>query len=108
MVETTQAAAAPAAAPGQLRTIGDVAAQNITKALGLPAQAAKTIERAIADEIQAMSSHFTLAIADVQTQYEIEVARVKAAFSYVKANPVKVGLVLASVFALGAIVGHFA
>ena len=94
-----------AAAPGQLVKIGTVAAANIAKALKLPEEAVQVVERAISDEINAMSSHFTLAVADVQTQYEAEVLRVKSAFTYVAANKWRVVAALAGVFAAGVVVG---
>lgn len=100
----------------QLRTIGEVAAQNIANTLKLPAEAAKVVEAAIRDEINMMSSHFTLAIADVQTtyesetarlkkDYETEVAKIKSAFTYVEANVGRVLVYSAVVFALGVVVG---
>jgi hypothetical protein len=112
--------------PGQIRTIGDIAAQNITKALSLPESATKTVETAIADEINAMSAHFTMALADVQTYYDSEVAKfdktaaslrsefdsqlaiVKSEFSYIAANPVKVGVAILVLLTAGFLVGHFA
>lgn len=117
----------PVPAPqGQLVEIGEVAAANIVKRLrldvGLPAAAAANIvaevKNAIRDEINAMSSHFTLAVHDVQTQYEAETLKLKAeyekavaeitgAFSYVKANWVKVAAVVSAVSAVAALVGHF-
>lgn len=64
--------------PNGLMPIGAVAAHNIAALLNLPAEHIGTIEQAIKDEINAMSSHFTLAVADVQTQYELEVTKFKA------------------------------
>jgi hypothetical protein len=104
------------AAPGQLVEIGTVAAQNIALAINVPAEHVPTIKKAIADEINAMSSHFTLALSDVQTQYEAEVYQAKAAFekevtkiksvySFVQAN---IGVLIgisAVVFALGVLTG---
>jgi hypothetical protein len=103
----------PQAAPGQLVDIGTVAAANIVKRLELAtgkseAEAAivtNTVKRAIADEINAMSSHFTLAVADVQTQYEAEVLKIKSAFTYVKANKGVVAVWGAVVFLLGLAAG---
>ena len=96
--------------PNGLMPIGAVAAHNIAAILNLPAEHIGTIETAIKDEINAMSSHFTLATADVQTQYEVEVAKIKADFVWVKANKGKiVAVVVAAVlvgYVLGAIV-HF-
>lgn len=64
--------------PNGLMSIGAVAAHNIAAMLNLDTKHIGTIEQAIKDEINAMSSHFTLAIADVQTQYELEVTKLKA------------------------------
>ena len=109
------------AQPGQLISIGEVAARNIASVLNLPAEHIKTIEGAIRDEIQAMSSHFTLAVADVQTahevaeatmkkEYEASVAEIKDSFNWLKANRYTVGVVTGLVagagYAIGAIV-HF-
>lgn len=93
--------------PSQLHPIGKVAALNIVRALELSEKDAPKIERAIADEIQAMSSHFTLAMADVQTQYEVEVLKIKSTYSFIDAHKLLVNGVLVGVFLLGAIVGHF-
>ena len=95
-------------ATGQLIDIGTVAAANIAKALGVEEKHVGTIKQAIRDEINAMSSHFTLAVSDVQTQYEAELNRIRSTFSYVAANKVLVGVTLAVVFVLGVVVGHFA
>lgn len=117
----------PVPAPqGQLVEIGEVAAANIVKRLQLDvgkseAEVAGTVsgvKDAIRDEINAMSSHFTLAVHDVQTQYEAETLKLKAeyekavgeltsTFSYVKANW-KVIAAVGAVIAVGAgFVGHF-
>jgi len=106
MGDEKQAAPAPQAAPGQLIDIGTVAAQNIAKRLSLPAEQVGTIKTAIVDEINAMSSHFTLAVADVQNQFEIEVNRIKSEWSFVKANPVKVGVAGAIAALIGFVIGH--
>lgn len=98
-------APAPSAATGQLMDIGTVAAHNIALALQLGDEHVATIKNAIRDEIQAMSSHFTLAVADLSTQYEVDVAKIKSAFTYVEANVGRVIAVLAAVFALGVVVG---
>lgn len=93
------------AAPGKLVKIGTVAAANIAKALKLPEEAVQVVEKALEDEINAMSSHFTLAVADVQTQYEAEVLRVKSVFTYLEANRWRVVAVLAAVFVAGVVAG---
>lgn len=110
----------------QIVEIGEVAAANIVKRLKLAAgkpeaEVAKVVtevKNAIRDEINAMSSHFTLAVHDVQTQYEAETLKLKAeyekavaeitgAFSYVKANRGKVAAVLSAVAVVAGFVGHF-
>lgn len=93
--------------PSGLMSIGAVAAHNIAAILNLPAEHIGTIEQAIKDEINAMSSHFTLAVADVQTQYEVEVAKIKSTFNWVKANKVLVGVTAGVDFLLGVALGHF-
>ena len=94
-----------AAAPGQLVKIGTVAAANIVKRLGMAETAVDTVEKAIADEINAMSAHFSLAVADVQTQYEAEVLKIKSTFSYIKANRSVVAYTLGFAFVFGLVVG---
>lgn len=74
MVEQAQAN------PQGLMPIGAVAAHNIAAMLNLSTEHVGTIETAIRDEINAMSSHFTLAMADVQTQYEVETATLKTKY----------------------------
>lgn len=113
----------PQANPNGLMTIGAVAAHNIAALLNLDVSHVGTIEQAIKDEINAMSSHFTLAIADVNTQYEAsiaqakireteaiaafnaKVAEIKSTFTFVKAN--KPGIVAAAgiLLCVGAVVG---
>lgn len=63
--------AASGAQPGQLMSIGAVAAQNIAQALGYDEAAAAKIETAIKEEIDAMATHFTLAFAEIGTQHEV-------------------------------------
>lgn len=106
--------------------IGEVAAANIVKRLKLDAgkpeaEVAKVVtevKNAIRDEINAMSSHFTLAVSDVQTHYEAEtlrlkdkydeaVAAVKSDFNWVKANKVKIAAAVSAVSAVAALIGHF-
>lgn len=101
MAEVAQAQA------GGLMSIGSVAAHNLAATLNLPASSVGTIEQAIKDEIGAMSSHFTLAVADVQTQYDIEVAKIKSDFVWLKANKPKVVAAVAVVLAFGIGFGHF-
>lgn len=57
-----------------IHPIGRIAAANIAASTGLDA---KLVEQAIADEIQLMSSHFTMAFADIQTNYEAELLKLK-------------------------------
>lgn len=99
---------------GQLVKIGSVAAQNIVRSLDMPVTAAATIEHAIADEINAMSSHFTLAFADIQTAHEVALNTVKAdyakavsAFTFIKSNKLEVAFSLSGMIGLGALIGRF-
>lgn len=69
------------AANGELMDIGTVAAHNIANALGLGEDKVLTIRNAIRDEISAMGSHFSLAVADVQTGYEVEVNKLAAKYN---------------------------
>lgn len=89
---------------GQLMKIGEVAAQNIAAATGMTGHV-KVIEQAIADEINAMSSHFTLAFADIQTQYEIDLKAIKSTYSFAKANWRNILKAAILVFLLGVGVG---
>lgn len=73
--------------PGQLMSIGYVAAMNIAQSLGKPELAAE-IEAAIKDEINAMSSHFTLAFADIQTTNEIALKKLEDEYT-AKLNELK-------------------
>lgn len=66
--------------------LGTVAAQNLAVALNVGEEHVPKIKQAINDEINALASHFTLAFADVQTLYEAEVAKLKAAASGVAQN----------------------
>lgn len=108
----------PQAQPGQLIDIGTVAASNIAKAIGAAETAVPAIRNAIRDEIQAMSSHFTLVIADVQTGYEAELAKIKAGsdavladiksdFNWLKANKVKVVATVVVLVSVGFFVGKW-
>lgn len=116
--------AAQANAP-QLVDIGTVAASNIVARLKLDAgkpeaEVAKTVDTvktAIRDEIQSMSSHFTMAVADVQTQSEVHTLKLKAdyekavadltsSFSYVKANWHVLAVVGAVIAVVAGFVGH--
>lgn len=74
------------AQPGQLMDIGTVAASNIILTLGLPASSLQTVKQAIRDEITAMSSHFTLAVADAQESFDNQVAEIKSTFGYAQEN----------------------
>lgn len=65
------------AASGQLMDIGTVAAHNIVNQLGLAEDKVDTVRQAIRDEISAMSSHFTLAVADVETHYQVETTKLQ-------------------------------
>jgi len=83
----------------------------------LPETAVKTVEGAIRDEIQAMSSHFTMAVADVQTGYEVELrkikegsdavlADIKSTYNYVKAHWATIGAAALALLAAGFAVGR--
>lgn len=104
--------------PEGLMPIGSVAAHNIAAFLNLDAKHVGTIEQAIKDEIGAMSSHFTLAIADVQTQYEVETAKlkkdyseavayIKSDFVWIEENAWKVGVAIVGVFTFATLFGKF-
>ncbi len=93
------------AANGQLMDIGTVASLNIVRALGLNESDAKTIRDAIRDEISAMSSHFTLAVAEQQMQFEIETMQLKSGYRYVKANLWRVMGAALGVFVFGVALG---
>ena len=66
----------PTGQPGQLMSIGYVASMNIAQSIGKP-ELAPELEAAIKDEINAMSSHFTLAFADIQTTNEVALKKLK-------------------------------
>ena len=99
MAENTQAN------PQGLMHIGEVAARNIALVLNIDEKQVPTIERAIRDEISAMSSHFTMAFAAVQTAHEIAENELKSAYRYVQSNVKRVIAVIAGVFALGVVTG---
>jgi hypothetical protein len=61
---------------GRLVTIGTCAAENVARSLDLPESAVETIERAMADEVAAMSTHFVFTIEDMRKQWEKAVADV--------------------------------
>ena len=116
----------PQANAPQIVEIGEVAAADIVKRLNLyvgktedeAKLIVQTVKTAIRDEIQAMSSHFTLAVSDVQTHYEAEtlrlkaeydkaVASVKSDFNWVKANRGKIAAAVSAVAAVAGFIGHF-
>src|SRR5581483_11076076 len=110
MADTTPA---PSAQAGGLMRIGEVAARNIALALNLGEEHVSNIEQAIKDEIAAMSSHFTLAVSDLGTQFELldakykaELAQIKSGFTYVKANKLLVAGVSVALLLVGGVVGH--
>lgn len=105
------------AVAGQLMDIGTVAAHNIANSIGAAETAVPQIRSAIRDEISALSSHFTLAVADVQTSYEVEttnlkmkyaadVANVKSDFAFLKAHKPFFAVVVGLSVAVGFVVGH--
>lgn len=96
---------APQAQAGGLMKIGTIAAHNIVAAAALPADQVSMVEGAIKDEINAMSSHFTLAMADIQTQYEVELAKIKSDFVWLNANKGKVVVVGSALLSVGALAG---
>lgn len=59
----------------ELVSIGDIAAQNIARALDTTDEKAiEAIRQAISDEINAMSSHFAFAFSDMQADAEKQIA----------------------------------
>lgn len=97
---------------GTIMTIGHQAALNIQavlKAKGI-AVGAEAIEAAIRDEINMMSSHFSLAVAEAQDHFEAEVLKVKKSVAGIVAavaqNKIVVGGIAVAVFVLGVAVGH--
>lgn len=102
---------------GELIDIGTVAAHNISNQLGLAETAVPIVRQAIRDEISAMSSHFTLAVADTQTAFEVEtntlkakfasdVAAAKSDFAFAGAHKPFFTVVIAVAAAVGFVVGH--
>lgn len=110
---------------GQLMDIGTVAAANIARALELREEHVPTIKHAIRDEVSAMSTHFTLAFADISTaheiaettmrdrfaehcngmakQYEKDIAEFRSTFKYARENWVLVSATLLVSFLLGSL-----
>lgn len=87
--------------PNGLMHIGAVAAHNIAAFLNLDVKHVGVIEQAIKDEINAMSSHFALAMRDVSDQYEMDVAKIKSTYTYVSANKGLVAIALGTVWLFG-------
>lgn len=102
MTQSTQAD------PTQLVDIGTVAAMNLAIALKLEPSTVPAIRQAIRDEINAMSSHFTLAFADIQANYEHELYKIGSAFSFVKSNKVAVGVTSVALLLVGVLIGLLA
>lgn len=97
---------------GTIAPLGHIAALNIQgalKASGVEADAG-VIEQHIRDEIQALGSHFTLAVADVQTQAEHDLLTVKRSIAgrvaAIAAQKWVIGGIAAAVFAVGVLVGR--
>lgn len=112
---------------GQLMDIGTVAAANIVRALDLAPTEANVVaaKKAIRDEVSAMSTHFTLAFADISTahevaettmrerfaehcngmakQYEKDIAEFRSTFKYARENWTLISAVLAVSFLLGSL-----
>lgn len=55
---------------GEFKSIGQVAAENIAKTLELGEEHVAHIAQAISDEVNAMSSHFSFVVSDMQAEYE--------------------------------------
>lgn len=98
---------------GTIMSIGHVASLNIQavlKAKGIEV-AAQTIETAIKDEINMMSSHFSLAVAEAQDHFEAEVLKVKKSVAGIVAavaqNKWMIAAAALGVFVLGVAVGRF-
>lgn len=93
-----------------IHPIGHLAAQNIAAQLGLSSQV-DCIEKAIADEIQLMSSHFTMSFAEIETNYAAETLKLKNSIAgrivEISASKRKIAAVAAALFLVGAVVGHF-
>lgn len=105
--------------PMEVVAIGEVAAQNIALALNLPNEHVDTIKRAIGDEINAMSAHFTMAFADIRDQYEVELAnvrdaheeklaQVKSSYVFVEDNAYELFTIAALLLTVGLLIGHLA
>lgn len=92
---------------GQIVDIGTVAAQNLARALNLPDDKVPAVKAAIADEINAMSSHFTLAFADIQTAHEIAERQLKSTYRYASEHLWSLVGTYVAVFVIGAIAGLF-
>lgn len=97
---------------GTIMSIGHQASLNIQavlKAKGIEV-GAEAIEAAIRDEINMMSSHFSLAVAEAQDHFEAEVLKVKKSVAGIVAavaqNKIVIGGGAALVFLLGVVVGH--
>lgn len=90
---------------GQLMDIGEVASRNIVQALGLNQSDVPTVKQAIRDEIQAMSSHFTMAVSDAQFQMEQSVREIKSTYRYARDNVYAILGYSFAVFAVGFLLG---
>lgn len=67
--------------PDEVVSLGTVAAQNIAARLGIEnPKEIDDIRIAISDEMNTMGSHFTLAFADIQAQYEHNVLEAKKSY----------------------------
>jgi hypothetical protein len=93
------------AAEGQLMDIGTVAAHNIVVALGLKESDVATVKQAIRDEINAMSTHFTMAVAEQQDHFESEVNRIRSTWNYVNANKSAIAASAFAVWVMGFLIG---
>lgn len=97
---------------GTIVPIGHLAANNIHQALkarGIDA-GVEAIEAAIKDEIQMMSSHFTMAFAEIEAQAQHDLLAVKHSYAGLVArawaNKWVVAGAVAAVFAVGVVIGR--
>ena len=67
---------------------------------------APKIERAIKDEIHAMSSHFTMAVSDLEFATQAEMKKIRGTFSFVHDRPVMASILAGVPFVVGLVIGH--
>jgi len=103
---------APAQPQGELIDIGTMAARNLVAALELKGEnVEKTVRDSIRMEIGAMSTHFALAHAELETAYEANVLRLrneyKLAVVWLEQRKTSIIAVVSTTFLLGVLAGHF-